>query len=99
MLRHIIDGLACVRVRSVGWIGASMSFIRVGRIAQQPINNAGLRRAERDPVLGCVLQGEEERFCFPNRPLAKVLSAIELELKGKSADERPMIAPGTPESD
>ncbi len=71
--------------------------MRFRRIAQQTVNRRSLRGTQVDVVLGRVLQRDKECFGTAQGIFAEFVAVLEPELVGELADERAMLAAGTPD--
>src|SRR6478736_1488808 len=75
------------------------SLIRLGRVAEQPIDGARLGGRQRNPVLGRILQRDEERLGLQHRFPRHLRAILEADLECEFADERAMLAPRAPDGD
>src|SRR6478736_5822268 len=76
-----------------------VSLIRLGRVAEQPVDGARLGGRQRNPVLGRILQRDEERLGLQHRFPRHLGAVLEADLECEFADERAMLAPRAPDGD
>src|SRR6266852_1802652 len=74
-----------------------LSLMSLGRIALETIDDAGLRRSERHPLVRETLQREEELLDAVLHLRMEIVLPVELGLERILADERRMVAPGPPQ--
>src|SRR6516164_898414 len=71
----------------------------LGRITLQPINEPGLRGAEKQPVATRLLQRDEELPAAVDGFVVDVVPALEFSLERKLAAQRMVSAPLAPDAD
>src|SRR5215467_9643158 len=74
-------------------------FVRLGWIALEPIDDAGLGRAQGYPVVGVTLHGHEELLDAALHLGVQIVLPVELGLEGILADEGGVIAPRPPKGE
>src|SRR5215467_15153631 len=74
-------------------------FVRLGRVALEPVDDARLGRAQGHPLASVALHGQEELFHAALHLGMQLVLAVELRLEGILADEGSMIAAAPPEGE
>src|SRR5215469_11971995 len=75
------------------------SLMGLGRIALEPVDEPGLRRAEGEPVMPGLLQCDEELPTAVHRLLVQFVRALELGLERELAAHRTVRAALAPDGD
>src|SRR5688572_26471882 len=78
---------------------ARMSLVRFRRVAEQPVNGTCLGGRQRNPVLGRILQRDEEILHLLHRLARHLRPVLEFHLEGEFADEGTMLAASAPDGD
>src|SRR5215831_4757983 len=75
------------------------SLVSVWRTALQAIDRAGLGGTEGEPLLGSILQVDEELLAAAAGDAVKVIALVDFDLVGKLADQLFLVAAGAPDGD
>ena len=77
----------------------SILLMTLGRIALESINQPGLGRAEEEPVISGLLQGDKEPLTAVDHLVVDIVATLEFGLERKLAAQRMVSAPLAPDTD